>query len=40
MESPKVLRTIWQGSWTVNLILRSLFHSVEGFSLPSRIHLA
>ena len=27
MGSPKVLRTSWQGSWTVNLTLRSLFQS-------------
>jgi hypothetical protein len=34
------LRTIWQGSWTVNLIFRSLFQSELTLSLPSRIHLA
>jgi hypothetical protein len=38
--SPYVLRTIWQGSCTVNLIFRSRFQSELTLSLPSRIHLA
>ena len=38
--SPKLLRTSWQGSWTVNFTFRSLFQSEVTLSLPSRIHWA
>ena len=38
--SPNVFLTIWQGSWTVNLILRLSFQLESGLSFPSRIQRA